>query len=67
LWVLGRLSSELDLPVLSLSIDEQTGKAGVETRLEALLDLARSRSRKRVAAGVPVVRVEGGWQVGNSS
>lgn len=41
--VLGVLSAERDIPVLSLSIDEQTGKAGVETRLEALLDLARSR------------------------
>lgn len=41
--VLGRLSAERDFPVLSLSIDEQTGKAGVETRLEALLDLAWSK------------------------
>jgi len=65
--VLGRVSSELDFPVLSLSIDEQTGKAGVETRLEALLDLACSKRGKRVTAGVPVVRIEGGWQVGNGS
>lgn len=44
--VLGRVSSELGIPVLSLSIDEQTGRAGVETRLEALLDLAWSNKRK---------------------
>ncbi|MFH1151056.1 MAG: CoA protein activase [Actinomycetota bacterium] len=40
--VLSRVSSEMDIPVLSLSIDEQTGRAGVQTRLEALLDLAWS-------------------------
>ncbi|MBU1669859.1 MAG: CoA protein activase [Actinobacteria bacterium] len=40
--VLSRVSSEMDMPVLSLSIDEQTGRAGVQTRLEALLDLAWS-------------------------
>jgi predicted nucleotide-binding protein (sugar kinase/HSP70/actin superfamily) len=44
--VLSRVSSELGIPVLSLSIDEQTGRAGVETRLEALLDLAWSNQRK---------------------
>jgi predicted nucleotide-binding protein (sugar kinase/HSP70/actin superfamily) len=44
--VLGRVSSELGIPVLSLSIDEQTGRAGVETRLEALLDLAWSNKKK---------------------
>lgn len=40
--VLSRVSSEMNIPVLSLSIDEQTGRAGVQTRLEALLDLAWS-------------------------
>ena len=54
--VLSRVSSELGIPVLSLSIDEQTGRAGVETRLEALLDLAWSnkkqeRSRRRLRVG----------------
>ena len=63
--VLGRVSAELGIPVLSLSIDEQTGKAGVETRLEALLDLARATRKRKKAAVVPVVRIEGGWQVGN--
>jgi predicted nucleotide-binding protein (sugar kinase/HSP70/actin superfamily) len=63
--VLGHLSGQLSLPVLSLSIDEQTGKAGVETRLEALLDLAHSKRTRRVPAGVPVLMTEGGWQVGS--
>jgi predicted nucleotide-binding protein (sugar kinase/HSP70/actin superfamily) len=48
--VLGRVSQELEMPVLSLSIDEQTGKAGVETRLEALLDLAWSNKAKSLHA-----------------
>lgn len=55
--VLGRVSAELGIPVLSLSIDEQTGKAGVETRLEALLDLAWSNREKglRPAADLQLV------------
>ncbi len=63
--VLSRVSAELGIPVLSLSIDEQTGKAGVETRLEALLDLAAAGRKRLRTAGVPVLCVEGGWQVGN--
>ena len=61
--VLARMSSELDIPVLSLSIDEQTGRAGVETRLEALLDLAWSRRRKDKTAGTAAAGEEGGWKV----
>lgn len=63
--VLSRVSSEKGIPVLSLSIDEQTGKAGVHTRLEALVDLARASRKRRAAAATPVIRIEGGWQVGN--
>ena len=55
------MSSELDIPVLSLSIDEQTGRAGVQTRLEALLDLAWSRKRKDRTAGTAAACEEGGW------
>jgi predicted nucleotide-binding protein (sugar kinase/HSP70/actin superfamily) len=55
--ILGRVSSESGLPVLSLSIDEQTGRAGVETRLEALMDLAWSNRRaKERSAEMGVVR-----------
>jgi predicted nucleotide-binding protein (sugar kinase/HSP70/actin superfamily) len=42
-----RLSSELGIPVLSVSIDEQTGRGGMQTRLEALLDLAWSTKRMK--------------------
>ncbi len=37
--IMPRLSRELDIPVFTIFIDEQTGKAGVETRLEAFMDL----------------------------
>ena len=43
-----RLQRELDIPILSLIIDEQTGKAGLLTRLEAFIDLLWVR-RKRGA------------------
>lgn len=45
--IMPRLSRDYDIPVLTLFIDEQTGAAGVETRLEAFVDLLRSRRRRR--------------------
>ncbi len=42
-----QLSKDYGIPVLTLFIDEQTGAAGVQTRLEAFVDLMeQSRSRK---------------------
>lgn len=41
--LLTRVAADHDIPILSLVIDEQTGKAGIHTRLEAFLDLVRSR------------------------
>lgn len=37
------LSRELNIPVLTLFIDEQTGRGGIETRLEAFVDLMRQK------------------------
>ncbi len=45
--ILPLVSRDLGIPVLSLVIDEMTGKAGVSTRLEAFTDLARFRRRAR--------------------
>ncbi len=45
--ILPLVSRDLGIPVLSLVIDEMTGKAGVATRLEAFADLARFRRRAR--------------------
>ncbi|MFQ5825870.1 MAG: CoA protein activase, partial [Dehalococcoidia bacterium] len=35
-----------EIPVLSILCDEQMGKAGIQTRLEAFIDLLRRRQRK---------------------
>ncbi|MBZ4686475.1 MAG: hypothetical protein JG764_108 [Clostridiales bacterium] len=40
--IIPKMSNELGIPVLSLSIDEQIGNANVQTRLEAFLDLVKS-------------------------
>ncbi|SHH18227.1 Predicted nucleotide-binding protein, sugar kinase/HSP70/actin superfamily [Thermosyntropha lipolytica DSM 11003] len=47
--ILPKVSRDYDIPVLTLFIDEQTGKAGVQTRLEAFVDLLEKRreSKKR--------------------
>ena len=41
-----RVREDLDIPLLTLIMDEQTGKAGYITRLEAFVDLMRRRKRK---------------------
>lgn len=41
--ILPKVSHDLGIPVLTLFIDEQTGKAGVQTRLEAFVDLLWQR------------------------
>ena len=43
--ILPRVSRDLDIPVIHFIIDEQTGKAGVVTRLEAFIDLLVGRRR----------------------
>ncbi len=50
--VLVKASSDLDIPVLSLMISEQTGVAGLATRIEAFCDLldGRRRGNRRDAA-----------------
>jgi predicted nucleotide-binding protein (sugar kinase/HSP70/actin superfamily) len=41
--ILPAISKDYGIPVLTLFIDEQTGKAGVQTRLEAFVDLLEKR------------------------
>lgn len=43
--ILPYVTSDKNIPVLSLVIDEQTGVAGVSTRLEAFVELARRKRR----------------------
>ena len=40
------VSREYGIPVMTLFIDEQTGEGGVQTRLEAFVDLLRARRRR---------------------
>jgi predicted nucleotide-binding protein (sugar kinase/HSP70/actin superfamily) len=44
--ILTRVSRDLSFPVLTLIIDEHTGEAGINTRLEAFVDLLRARKRR---------------------
>ncbi|MFA6657499.1 MAG: hypothetical protein WCS38_09375 [Mesotoga sp.] len=48
--VIPRISELNGIPVLTLAIDEQTGKANSLTRIEAFVDLIRNSKRKRIAA-----------------
>jgi predicted nucleotide-binding protein (sugar kinase/HSP70/actin superfamily) len=41
--ILTKVSDQLDIPILTLIISDQTGEAGMETRLEAFLDLLLER------------------------
>lgn len=42
-----------NIPILTLIMDEQTGKAGYITRLEAFVDLMRRRKRKKETGSEP--------------
>jgi len=46
-----RLSKDYGIPVLTLFIDEQTGAAGVQTRLEAFVDLMEQRRSRTLGVG----------------
>jgi predicted nucleotide-binding protein (sugar kinase/HSP70/actin superfamily) len=41
--VIPTVSKELSIPVLSIIIDEHSGEAGIQTRLEAFIDLLKYR------------------------
>jgi len=47
--ILVRLAEELDTPILTYIVSEQTGEAGMETRLESFLDLLEERRHGAVA------------------
>ena len=44
------MREDCDIPILALIMDEQTGKAGYVTRIEAFVDLMRRRKRKLQSA-----------------
>lgn len=43
--ILQKISQEKKLPFLSVSLDEQTAETGIQTRLEAFVDLMRSKQQ----------------------
>jgi len=45
--ILTKVQKDLDIPILTLIIDEHTAVGGVETRLEAFIDLLERRRRRR--------------------
>ncbi|MGI6037085.1 MAG: CoA protein activase [Limnochordia bacterium] len=49
--ILAKVSADHNIPVLTLYLDEHTGKEGVRTRLEAFVDLIRFGHRQQVAEG----------------
>ena len=49
------VEQDLDIPVLTLIIDEMTGEAGYMTRVEAFIDMLEKRRER--------VKYEGGWEL----
>ncbi len=49
--IVPRLSKDYGIPVLTLFIDEHTGSAGVQTRLEAFVDLMKQRRSRGLTIG----------------
>ncbi|MCK4260418.1 MAG: hypothetical protein KAX49_15690 [Halanaerobiales bacterium] len=45
--ILPVVNEKENIPILSLFFDEHSGEAGIQTRLEAFVDLVRSRKRKK--------------------
>ncbi|HEY3298578.1 MAG TPA: acyl-CoA dehydratase activase-related protein [Armatimonadota bacterium] len=43
--ILVRVSEDLDIPMLTYIVSEQTGEAGLQTRIEAFLDILEERRR----------------------
>ena len=52
--ILPNIRNENDIPVLSLILDEQMGKAGYITRLEAFIDLIKRRKRNFLSGKMKV-------------
>ncbi len=50
--ILPKVSREEDIPVMSLVLDEQTGKAGYITRIEAFIDLVKRKKQKMLKDNV---------------
>ena len=47
--IIPAITKDYNIPVITLAIDEQTGMANVQTRIEAFLDLIKSKRMVRIA------------------
>jgi len=54
--IIPRVQQQFDIPVLTLAFDEQTGRAGVVTRVEAFMDLLAARRTKGFGGAAPAAR-----------
>ena len=55
--IIPAVSRDFDIPVQTIFIDEQTGRAGVQTRLEAFVDLLQwRRERRQTVVGEKVLQ-----------
>ncbi|MFZ3101487.1 MAG: 2-hydroxyacyl-CoA dehydratase [Desulfitobacteriaceae bacterium] len=48
--ILPRIQEEYNIPIMTLTVDEHTGQVGVQTRLEAFVDLLERSRRSRARA-----------------
>ena len=46
--ILPKVSKNEDIPILELVLDEQTGKAGNITRIEAFIDLVKRKKMRQI-------------------
>lgn len=54
--IIPRVQQQFDIPVLTLAFDEQTGRAGVVTRVEAFMDLLTARRTRGFGGAAPAAR-----------
>ncbi|MBE3075948.1 MAG: CoA protein activase, partial [Actinobacteria bacterium] len=57
--ILPKVQRDHDIPVLTLAFDEQSGRAGVMTRVEAFLDLLTARRSRGVSDSAAVSALAG--------
>ena len=46
--ILQKIAQEKKIPFISFSLDEQTGEVGITTRIEAFVDLIKSRQKHNI-------------------
>lgn len=51
-----QMSADLDIPILTMSIDEQNGEANTQTRLEAFVDLCKSKKKAKTSINIDRIK-----------